>query len=128
MENKIPEKIIHGVGTAFLTIGLFLLAVSFFQMLQVEVNEGNLVGIGIVSSIFGAVLLFEKHISRKMSLFGTVVFYSLAIGGAILGLYYPDVLGYLIWMVLISSIIAMFFTLTLAAKATIHPSASSDSK
>lgn len=128
MENKIPEKVIHAVGTAFLTIGVFLLAIAFLNALKVEVNDGNLVGIGIVSGIFGAVLLSEKYISRKLSLIGTVLFYSIAIAGAIIGVYNVDIMGYLIWIVLVSSVVAMFFTLTLAAKATINPQASNKSE
>lgn len=126
--NQIPEKIIQAVGTAFLTIGVFLLAIAALNALKVEVNDNNLVGIGIVLGIFGAVLLSEKHISRKLSLIGTILFYSLAIAGAIIGLYNPDVVQYLVWIVMISSVIAMFFTLTLAAKATINPASYEDSE
>ncbi|MEX0844968.1 MAG: hypothetical protein WD022_06785 [Balneolaceae bacterium] len=120
-ENHIPENIIHAVGAIFLTVGVILLTIALFNLLKVEVNNGSMVGIGIVSGIFGAVLLLHKIISKTTSLIGTLLFYCLAIAGTILSLYNPEIVELLIWMVSISSVIAMFFTLTLAAKATINP-------
>ncbi len=122
-ENQIPESIIHAVGAVCLTIGVILLTISVFNFLKVEVNNGNIVGIGIVSGIFGAVLLLNKMISKKMSLVGTILFYCVAIAGTILSLYNPHIVEILIWIVSISSVIAMFFTLSLAAHSTLNPSA-----
>lgn len=84
-----------------------------------ENETGIGIGLGIVSSVFGAVLLLNNKIAKKTSLVGTILFFCLAIAGAILALYLPQFVELLIWIVSISSVIAMFFTLCLATHSSL---------
>lgn len=117
--EQIPENIIRMAGRIFFSIGVVLFTLPVIGFFGPESEPGYITGIGIVSGIFGAVLLLHKKISKKISLIGTILFYSIAIAGTILALYNPHIVEILIWIVSISSVIAMFFTLSLATNASL---------